>query len=111
MNGSAQSLVFAVGAAATAFAAQSGLETRRSLPFPHRSPTQKSAGHTHEEMPCHRATQVAGWSLPALTLWYMKQGSEAEYDAGSEVLVIRNERLGAEAIVSTPNSGVFYGMA
>ena len=29
----------------------------------------------------HRATQVVGWSLPAMTLWYMKKGSEAHFGA------------------------------
>ena len=45
-----------------------------------------------------------------MTLWYMKKGSEAEFGAGSNVLVIWKDRLNAETIVSTPNSDVIYAM-
>jgi len=82
----------------------------RSLPFPENYPTQDSADRLHDEMLFHRATQVVGWSLPAMTLWYMKKGSEAEFGAGSNVLVIWKDRLDAETIVSTPNSDVIYAM-
>ena len=82
----------------------------RSLPFPENFPTKASADRLYDEMLFHRATQVVGWSLPAMTLWYMKKGSEAEFGAGSNVLVIWKDRLNAETIVSTPNSDVIYAM-
>jgi hypothetical protein len=40
----------------------------------------------------------------------MKKGSEAQFGAGSNVLVIWKDRLSAETIVSTPNSDVIYAM-
>ncbi|MBT8353993.1 MAG: DUF1254 domain-containing protein [Desulfofustis sp.] len=40
----------------------------------------------------------------------MKKGSDAEFDAGSNVLVIWKDRLSAETIFSTPNSDVIYAM-
>jgi len=82
----------------------------QSLPFPENYPTPEAAQRLNDEMLFHRATQVVGWSLPAMTLWYMKKGSEAQFGAGSNVLVIWKDRLSAETIVSTPNSDVIYAM-
>jgi len=65
----------------------------RSLPFPEDYPTEEAADRLHDEMLFHRATQVVGWSLPAMTLWCMKKGSEAEFGAGSSVLVIWHRPL------------------
>ena len=85
-------------------------EELRSLPFPENYPTKEAAKRLYDEMLFHRATQVVGWSLPAMTLWYMKKGSEAQFGEGSNVLVIWKDRLSAETIVSTPNSDVIYAM-
>jgi hypothetical protein len=82
----------------------------RSLPFPENYPAPETSQQLIDEMLFHRATQVVGWSLPAMTLWYMKKGSEAQFGAGSNVLVIWKDRLSAETIVSTPNSDVIYAM-
>ena len=80
------------------------------LPFKDNFPTKATADRLHDEMLFHRATQVVGWSLPAMTLWFMKKGSEERFGAGSNVLVIWKDRLSAETIVSTPNSDVVYAM-
>jgi hypothetical protein len=82
----------------------------RKLPFPNHYPTAKSAQKLNDEMLFHRATQVVGWSLPAMTLWAMKKGSEKQFGAGSNILVVWKDRLTAETIVSTPNSDVIYAM-
>ena len=82
----------------------------RTLPFPENYPAPESTEQLIDEMLFHRATQVVGWSLPAMTLWYMKKGSEAQFGAGSNVLVIWKDRLSAETIVGTPNSDVIYAM-
>ncbi len=89
-------------------AADSNWDELRSRPFPENYPTRESADRLRDEMLFHRATQVVGWSLPAMTMWYMKKGSEAAFGAGSNVLVIWKDRLDAETIVSTPNSDVIY---
>jgi hypothetical protein len=94
----------------SASAQQANWDALRQLPFRENYPTKETADRLHDEMLFHRATQVAGWSLPAMTLWYMKKGSEAQYGAGSNVLVIWKDRLSAETIVSTPNSDVIYAM-
>lgn len=82
----------------------------RSAEFPENYPTAEAADRLHDEMLFHRSTQVVLWSLPAMTLWAMKKGSEAQFGAGSHVFPIWKDRLSAETKVSTPNSDVIYGM-
>lgn len=45
-----------------------------------------------------------------MTLWAMKEGSEAQFGKGYNVFPIWKDRLNAETLVSTPNSDVIYGM-
>jgi hypothetical protein len=82
----------------------------REMPFPENYPTAEAVERLHDEMLFHRATQVVLWSLPAMTLWAMKKGSEAEFGAGANVFPIWKDRLSAETLVSTPNSDLVYGM-
>jgi hypothetical protein len=82
----------------------------RSLTFPENYPTDEAAQRLYDEMLFHRATQVVLWSLPAMTLWAMKKGSEAQFGEGSNVLPIWKDRLSSETLVSTPNSDVIYAM-
>ena len=82
----------------------------RDLPFPESYPTKETTEQLHNEMLFHRSTQVVIWSLPAMALWAMKKGSEAQFGEGSNVFPIWKDRLSAETIVSTPNSDVIYGM-
>ena len=89
---------------------ESRWDTLRSLPFPENYPTETTADRLHDEMLFHRSTQVVLWSLPAMTLWAMKKGSEAQFGEGSHVFPIWKDRLSAETLVSTPNSDVIYAM-
>lgn len=89
---------------------QSGWDELRQLPFPENYPTEESVERLYDEMLFHRATQVVLWSLPAMTLWAMKKGSEAQFGEGSNVLTIWKDRLTAETLVSTPNSDLIYAM-
>lgn len=82
----------------------------RDLPFPENYPSAEAVDILYDEMLFHRATQVVLWSLPAMTLWAMKEGSEAQFGEGSNVFPIWKDRLTAETLVSTPNSDVIYGM-
>jgi hypothetical protein len=91
-------------------AAEDCLKDLRSLPFLENYATKESADRLYDEMLLQRATQVEGWSLSAMTLWYMEKGSKAEFGAGSNVLVIWKDRLNAETIFSTPNPEVIYAM-
>ena len=82
----------------------------QSLPFEQDYPSKAAADRLHDEMLFHRSTQVVLWSMPAMTLWSMKKGSEAQFGEGSNVFPIWKDRLSAETLVSTPNSDVIYGM-
>jgi hypothetical protein len=85
-------------------------EKLANLPFPENYPTQKTADILHDEMLFQRAAQLVNWSLPAMVLWAMKKGSEAQFGKGSNVFPIWKDRLSAETLVSTPNSDLIYGM-
>jgi len=58
-------------------AAEEQWKDLRSLPFQENYPTAKSTDRLYDEMLFQRASQVVLWSLPATTLWAMKNGSEA----------------------------------
>ena len=63
-----------------------------NLEFPESYPTPEATEDLYNEMLFQRATQAVLWSMPAMTLWYMKQGSEAQFGAGSNVLPIWKNR-------------------
>jgi hypothetical protein len=78
--------------------------------FPEAYPTAEATEVLYNEMLFQRASQSVIWSMPAMALWYMKKGSEAQFGAGSNVFPIWKDRLNAKTLVSTPNSDVIYGM-
>ena len=60
----------------------------RELPFPENFPSAEAAKTLIDEMLFQRACQVVLWSLPAMSVYAMKKGSEAAFGAGSNVLVV-----------------------
>ncbi len=78
--------------------------------FPEAYPTEESINVLYDEMIFQRATQSIMWSMPAMTLWYMKKGSEAQFGEGSNILPIWKDKLNSKTLVSTPNSDVIYAM-
>jgi hypothetical protein len=81
-----------------------------NLEFPESYPTEQATEILYDEMLFQRATQSVLWSMPAMTLWYMKKGSEVQFGEGSNILPIWKDRLNAKTLVSTPNSDVIYAM-
>jgi len=63
-----------------------------------------------DELFYQRAVQVYLWSLPAINMYAMKEGSERVYGAGYNVLPVWKERLNAKTQVTTPNSDCIYAM-
>ena len=96
--------------AAQAFGQNKHWDDLRNLPFRENYPTADSTDRLYDEMLFHRATQVVQWSLPAMTLWAMKKGSEKQFGEGSHVFPIWKDRLTSDTLVSTPNCDVIYGM-
>ena len=103
-------LTCALSVATQALAQHKHWDDLRNQPFVENYPTKEAADRLHDEIQFQRACQIVNWSLPAMALWAMKKGSEAEFGEGSNVFPIWKDRLSAETIVSTPNSDVIYGM-
>jgi len=64
-----------------------------------------------EELVFQRAVQSYLWSLPAINIWAMKEGSERQFGGGYNVLPIWEKRIDAKTLVTTPNFDVVYAMA
>ena len=79
-------LVFLFGIYTPLFAESEKWKELRNLPFPENYPTKETTDRLYDEMLFHRATQVVLWSLPAMALWAMKKGSEAQFGEGSQRL-------------------------
>ena len=73
-------------------------------------PTTDSAEMLRDELFFQRAVQVYLWSIPAVNLYAMKEGSEKVYGGGYNVLPVWKERLNAQTRVTTPNSDCLYAM-
>jgi hypothetical protein len=63
-----------------------------------------------DELQFQRAVQTYLWALPALNMVAMKEGEEAKFGGGYNVLPIWKHRLDAKTLVTTPNSDVIYAM-
>ncbi|MCW8803349.1 MAG: hypothetical protein OQK57_03035, partial [Ignavibacteriaceae bacterium] len=57
-------------------------ERLANLEFPEAYPTKEAADELYDEMLFQRASQSVIWSMPAMALWYMKKGSEAQFGEG-----------------------------
>jgi hypothetical protein len=99
--------------AATPFshAQTSRFDALANAPFKGDFPTPEAADLLTDELYFQRAVQVYLWSLPAVNMWAMKEGSEKTYGAGYNVLPVWKERLNAKTKVTTPNSDCLYAMA
>jgi hypothetical protein len=73
-------------------------------------PTEEAAAQLKDELLYQRAVQSYLWALPVLNMYGMKEGSEAEFGKGYNVLPIWKKRLSAKTLVTTPNSDVIYAM-
>ncbi len=73
-------------------------------------PTQQSIAQLKDELLYQRAVQSYLWALPILNMYGMKEGSEAKFGKGYNVLPIWKKRLDAKTLITTPNSDVIYAM-
>lgn len=63
-----------------------------------------------DELVYQRAVQTYLWALPALNIYGMKEGSEAKFGKGYNILPIFKKRLDAKTLITTPNSDVIYAL-
>jgi hypothetical protein len=72
---------------------------------------QKEAEALRDELFCQRAVHTCITMLPALNIIGMRDGSEAKFGKGYNVLPIWKDRMDARAWVPTPNADVIYSMS
>ena len=80
-------------------------------PFAADRPTAETARRLKEELLFQQASQVYLWALPVINLYGMKEGSEAKFGAGYNVLPVFKKRLNAKTLITTPNSDVIYALS
>jgi hypothetical protein len=103
-------LLLAVSATASS-AAQSRFEELANSQFANDRPTAQTAKLLEDELLFQRASQVYLWALPVINLYGMKEGSEAKFGAGYNVLPVFKKRLDAKTLITTPNSDVIYALS
>jgi hypothetical protein len=96
--------------ATAAFPQGSRYNDLADLPFQQDYPTEETAQRLIDELLFERGVQSYLWALPAVNMWAMKQGSEARFGAGYNILPVWKQRLNAKTLVTTPNSDVIYAM-
>src|SRR5215813_2493728 len=106
VTAAAASMTLSIGS----FAQANRFEELGNLPFSTDYPTEETAQRLHDELLFERGVQSYLWALPAINMWAMKQGSEARFGAGYNVLPVWMQRLNAKTLVTTPNSDVIYAM-
>ena len=74
-------------------------------------PSAEEAQQLRDELFYQRAIHAYMTMLPALNVIGMRDGSEAEFGAGYNVLPIWKDRMDSRAWVPTPNGDVIYSMS
>ena len=65
----------------------------------------------HDQFLLQRAVQSYMMTLPTLNVIGMRDGSEAEFGAGYNVLPMWKDRMDSRTLVPTPNADVIYSMS
>ncbi len=73
--------------------------------------TEQTATPLYEEFLSQRAVQAYTLTNSALNMIGMRDGSEAKFGAGYNVLPVWKERMDGETLVPTPNCDVIYSMS
>src|SRR4030095_8500179 len=90
--------------------AQSYYEKLADLPFKDGYIPQGDVSTLTDALFFQRAVQTYLWTLPALNMYGMKEGSEKVFGKGYNVLPIWKQRLNAKTLITTPNSDVIYAL-
>jgi hypothetical protein len=81
------------------------------LPFPNGYPTEEARTRLMDELLFHRAVEVYLGALPVVNMIAMRDGSEAKFGGGYNVLPVWKKRMDAKCLVTTPNADVIYAMS
>jgi hypothetical protein len=74
-------------------------------------PTDEARKTLLDELYFERAVQVYLGALPAVNMLAIRDGSEAEFGSGYNVLPVWKKRMDAKAIIPTPNADVIYAQS
>jgi hypothetical protein len=99
-----------IGAPAAAQSDLSRYEALADAPFVNGNMSASDVEALRDELTFQRATQLYLWALPTLNMYGMKEGSEAKFGKGYNVLPIFKDRLDAKTLITTPNSDVIYAL-
>jgi hypothetical protein len=94
-----------------AMAQEARFESLADSAFAADRPTAETTRLLKGELVFQRASQVYLWALPVINLYGMKEGSEAKFGAGYNVLPVFKKRLDAKTLITTPNSDVIYALS
>jgi hypothetical protein len=100
-----------IGRSSPAYPDESRYESLANAPFPGGYPSKEASVLLENELLFQQGIQTYLWSLPAISMWAMKEGSEKVFGAGYNVLPYWPKRLTAKTLVTTPNSDVIYAMS
>jgi hypothetical protein len=89
----------------------SSWERLSAVSLPEGLPSRESARELVDELLFQRAVQVYIAALPAVNMLSMRDGSEAAFGAGYNVLPVWKDRMNAVCKVTTPNADVIYAMS
>lgn len=73
-------------------------------------PSKDEIQKNYEELFAQRAVEAYMLTLPALNVIGMRDGSEASFGKGYNVLPVWKDRMSAKTLVPTPNCDVIYSM-
>ncbi|TDY22992.1 hypothetical protein B0G81_3315 [Paraburkholderia sp. BL6665CI2N2] len=82
-----------------------------NAPFPGGYPTEAARKELLDEFYFQRAVQVYLGALPAVNMLAIRDGSEAKWGSGYNILPVWKERMDARAIIPTPNGDVVYAQS
>jgi hypothetical protein len=103
-------LALALALTGAALAQTSHYDQLASIPYKDGYPSKDAIAQLKDELLFQRGVQSYLWALPILNMYGMKEGSEAKFGKGYNVLPIWKKRLDAKTKVTTPNSDVIYAM-
>lgn len=81
-----------------------------NLPMEKNRPTVSTTETLLQELTFQRAMQSYLWAMPLLNTAGMRDGAEAMFGTGYNIMPVWGKRLDPRTKITTPNSDLIYGM-
>ena len=82
-----------------------------TLPFPGAYPTNETAETLKDELAFQRGVQTYLWSLPAISMYSMREGQRKAFGDDSNIMMIAKDRINYQLEYTTGNPDVIYAFA